>query len=155
MSQHPSDILFVLHDVARALRLETDRRARSCGMTRAQWVILFWLDRQPGLSQAELAELLEVEPITVGRLVDRLERRGMLERRPDPKDRRIWRLHLLPAAGPVLSRMANDRAEILEQITAGLDPDALASARDVLLHMKSALSIDRSAARRAETKEIA
>jgi DNA-binding MarR family transcriptional regulator len=154
MTETPSDILFVLHIVARALRLETDRRARSSGMTRAQWVILFWLDRQPGLSQAELADLVEVEPITVGRLVDRLEARGMVERRPDPKDRRIWRLHLLPEARPVLRRMAQDRAEILEQITAGLDPGTVAAARDVLLHMKSALSIDRSAAR-AETKEIA
>jgi len=56
------------------------------------------LERQPGLSQKELAELLEVEPITVARLADRLAARGLLERRPDPADRRIWRLHLLPAA---------------------------------------------------------
>src|SRR5271165_5318177 len=93
-----SDLLFLLHDVARLLRHEADRRASAHGMTRAQWVILFWLERQPGLSQKELAEILEVEPITVARLIDRLEGRGMVERRPDPRDRRIWRLHLsLPA----------------------------------------------------------
>src|ERR1700686_3322275 len=84
------DLLFLLHDVARLLRGEADRRASAHGMTRAQWVILFWLERQPGLSQKELAEILEVEPITVGRLVDRLELRGMVERRPDARDRRIW-----------------------------------------------------------------
>ncbi|MBV9117137.1 MAG: MarR family transcriptional regulator, partial [Acetobacteraceae bacterium] len=71
-------------------------------MTRAQWAILIWLERQPGISQKELAELLEVEPITVARLIDRLEARGMVERRPDPRDRRIWRLHLCDPAFPVL-----------------------------------------------------
>src|SRR6201989_853323 len=87
------DLMFLLHDVARLLRVDADKRARAHGMTRAQWGILIWLERQPGLSQKELAEFLEVEPITVARLVDRLEARGMVERRPDPRDRRIWRLH--------------------------------------------------------------
>src|SRR5260221_4775931 len=90
------DLLFLLHDVARLLRVDADKRARCHGMTRAQWAILIWLERQPGISQKELSEILEVEPITVARLIDRLEARGMVERRPDPKDRRIWRLHLLP-----------------------------------------------------------
>src|SRR3984957_7580242 len=92
------DLLFLLHDVARLLRVDADKRARQHNMTRAQWGILIWLTRQPGISQKELAEFLEVEPITVARLVDRLEARGVVERRPDPRDRRIWRLHLLPPA---------------------------------------------------------
>ena len=100
------DLLFLLHDVARLLRVDADKRARAHGMTRAQWGILIWLERQPGISQKELAELLEVEPITVARLIDRLEARGMVERRPDPRDRRIWRLHLLP---PAASGAAGDR----------------------------------------------
>jgi DNA-binding MarR family transcriptional regulator len=112
-----SDLLFLLHDVARLIRQEADRRAGLHGMTRAQWVLLFWLKRQPGLSQKELAEILEVEPITVARLVDRLEARGMVERRPDAKDRRIWRLHLLDAADHVLDEMETERADILRLIT--------------------------------------
>ena len=92
------DLLFLLHDVARLLRVDADKRARVHGMTRAQWAILIWLERQPGISQKELSEMLEVEPITVARLIDRLEARGMVERRPDPRDRRIWRLHLLRPA---------------------------------------------------------
>src|ERR1700689_2926532 len=91
-------------------------------MTRAQWGILIWLERQPGLSQKELAELLEVEPITVARLADRLEARNLLERRPDPADRRIWRLHLLPAAQPVLDELIIHRDELLALLTAKLDP---------------------------------
>src|SRR5579863_7948877 len=107
------DLMFLLHDVARLLRVDADKRARAHGMTRAQWVLLIWLERQPGLSQKELAEILEVEPITVARLIDRLEARGMVERRPDPKDRRIWRLHLLPPSAPVLSEMEEERTDLL------------------------------------------
>ena len=86
-------------------------------MTRAQWSILIWLDRQPGISQKELSELLEVEPITVARLIDRLEARGMVERRPDPRDRRIWRLHLLRPARDVLHEIDEHRADMTRMVT--------------------------------------
>ena len=105
MDEFHRDLLFLLHDVARLLRVDADKRARQHGMTRAQWAILIWLERQPGLSQKELSEILEVEPITVARLIDRLDTRGMVERRPDPRDRRIWRLHLLPPASEVLGEI--------------------------------------------------
>ena len=114
MNDYGRDLLFLLHDVARLMRTEGDKRARQHGMTRAQWVILIWLDRWPGLSQKEVAELLEVEPITVARLVDRLEARGMVERRPDPNDRRVWRLHLLPPARRVLDEIAVHKVEMLD-----------------------------------------
>ena len=73
MTEIRRDLLFLLHDVARLLRLDADKRAREHGMTRAQWILLIWLERQPGITQKELAEIIEVEPITVARLVDRLE----------------------------------------------------------------------------------
>ena len=92
-----TEMLVELYDVARLMRTRFDRWARTYGMTRAQGVILARLARQPGMTQNEMAGLCEVEPITVGRLVDRLEARGLLERRLDPADRRIRRLHLLPA----------------------------------------------------------
>ena len=138
MTQTP-DLLFLLHDVARLLRHEADRRAGTRGMTRAQWVILFWLDRQPGLSQKELSELLEVEPITVARLIDRLEARGMVERRPDAKDRRIWRLHLLPAAFPVLAELRTERADMHRMATAHLDPRTEQTMIEGLIRMKATL----------------
>src|SRR6201992_2255534 len=97
------DPLILLHDVARTLRTRFDQKARaSNAMTRAQWIILSRLDRQPGMSQNQLAAVCEVEPITVARLVDRLEARGMVERRGDPNDRRVRRLYLLPAAKPII-----------------------------------------------------
>jgi DNA-binding MarR family transcriptional regulator len=134
------DLLFLLHDVGRLLRVDADKRARAEGMTRAQWGILLWLEREPGISQKELAELLEVEPISVARLVDRLEARGIVERRPDPKDRRIWRLHLCPPAHPALREIHRQRAAMARHLTDGIDPAMLDAMTEVLITMKSSLA---------------
>ncbi len=153
-----SELLFLLHDVARLLRVDADKRARCHGMTRAQWAILIWLERQPGISQKELAELLEVEPISVARLIDRLEARGMVERRPDPRDRRIWRLHLSPPAFPMLREIEHQRAEITKMLGRGIDPATLESMTDTLLTMKTTLLRSAQARREsdaAETRELA
>jgi MarR family transcriptional regulator for hemolysin len=151
MQDYTHDLLFLVHDVARLMRTEGDKRARAHGMTRAQWVILIWLNRWPGLSQKEVAEFLEVEPITVARLVDRLQAHGMVERRPDPTDRRVWRLHLTPAACPVLDDIAVHKAEMLEMATAGIDDATRRHVAEVLLRMKENMCAER----RAELKEIA
>lgn len=134
-----SELLFLLHDTARQLRLESDRRARAHGMTRAQWIILVRLEDQPGLSQKELAEILEVEPITVARLIDRLEDRGMVERRGDPADRRVWRLHLLPPALPVLEDIHAERLDLHRLLAEGLDARTLATMKSGLMRMKANL----------------
>jgi DNA-binding MarR family transcriptional regulator len=131
------DPIVLLSDLARAVRTRADARARAHGMTRAQWMILVRLERQPGMSQNQLAELVEVEPITVGRLVDRLEARGFVERRPDPNDRRIWRLHLTPAADPMLKEIAHARAELNAILVAGIPQRTLDAAIDCLLEMKT------------------
>ena len=143
MTDFRRDLLFLLHDVARLLRMDVDRRASAHGMTRAQWALLIWLERQPGLSQKELAELLEVEPITVARLIDRLEARGMVERRPDPRDRRIWRLHLCPPAYPMLGEIASQRTEIARMVTAGIDQPTQDAMTEALILMKAALTARR------------
>jgi MarR family transcriptional regulator for hemolysin len=132
-----SDFLFLMHDVARLMRTRADQRARRYGMTRAQWVILARLERQPGLTQNELAALVEVEPITIGRLVDRLAHRGFVERRPDPHDRRMWRLHLLPAATPILEEIHAYRAELHALLTEGIDPARVDALTQDLKRMKA------------------
>lgn len=137
------DPLVVLSDVARLMRTLADARARAHGMTRAQWMILVRLERQPGMSQNELATLIEVEPITVGRLVDRLEARGFVERRPDATDRRIWRLHLRPAAEPMLEEIVKARAELNAILTAEIPQKDLDAAIDCLLQMKVNLAPER------------
>lgn len=131
------DLLFLLHDIARLLRVSGDRRARAHGMTRAQWVILWQLQRQPGLSQKELADYMDVEPISIARLVDRLAARGMVERRDDPADRRIWRLHLLPPAYPVLDHMRGERDDVAHLVATGLTPQSLEIVRRSLITIKS------------------
>jgi MarR family transcriptional regulator for hemolysin len=142
MATVDGEFLFLLYDVARRMRTRADQRARTRGMTRAQWVILTWLERQAGLSQNELAALVEVEPITVGRLVDRLEARGLVVRQADPKDRRVWRLQLTPAAAPVLDEIKIYRTELQDLITAGIEPGKLAIMAEGLLRMKANLAAE-------------
>ncbi len=142
MQSFERDSLILLNDVARVMRTRFDQRARTRGMTRAQWVILARLSRQPGLSQNEMAAICEVEPITVGRLIDRLEARGFVERRADPTDRRIRRLHLLPAAQPVLDEISHYREELSEAILSGLDVHKRELLVDALLQIKNNLNAE-------------
>ncbi|HVW75152.1 MAG TPA: MarR family transcriptional regulator [Rhizomicrobium sp.] len=134
------EMLVELYDVARLMRTRFDRWARTYGMTRAQGVILSRLSRQPGMTQNEMAGLCEVEPITVGRLVDRLEARGLLERRLDPSDRRIRRLHLLPAAEPILQEIQRYKDELFRELTEDLDAQTIEIVTDALLKMKARIT---------------
>lgn len=136
------DLLFLLSDVGRLVRIHADRRAAETGMTRAQWVILARLERMGGLSQKELADVLEVEPITVGRQIDRLQARGLVERRPDPTDRRVWRLHLTPEATPFLKTIVAYRDELHATATARLDAATVHRVVEALMTMKSQLLAD-------------
>lgn len=141
MQSFDRDLLIILHDVARTLRTRFDQKARlTHAMTRAQWVILSRLERQPGMSQNEMAAICEVEPITVARLIDRLEARGLVERRADPTDRRIKRLHLLPAAKPILETINEARESMNTRITAGLDERTRNTLIDALLVLKENLA---------------
>ena len=85
---------WLVTDVARLLRTVFDRRVRSFGLTRPQWLALSRLNRRPGASQSELADMMEIEKAPAGRIVDRMEEKGWVERRPEPSDRRINRIHL-------------------------------------------------------------
>jgi DNA-binding MarR family transcriptional regulator len=85
---------FLISDVARLMRTAFDRRVRDLGLTRSQWLVINRLHRRPGATQSELAEMLEVEKATAGRMVDRMEKKGWVVRRPDAADRRVNRLHL-------------------------------------------------------------
>jgi MarR family transcriptional regulator for hemolysin len=136
------DIVSAVITLARLIRTEADKRARAHGMTRAQWTILVNLERQPGLLQKELAEILEVEPITVARLVDRLEARGMVERRGDPSDRRCWRLHLTGASRPLMSEIGAHLNELAGICLAGQDPGAMEGLQRSLAMMREAMAAE-------------
>jgi MarR family transcriptional regulator, transcriptional regulator for hemolysin len=96
---------FLLHEVARLLRRRFEQNAQDSGLTRSQWQVLAYLANNEGINQSGLADLLEIEPITLGRIIDRLQTRGLIERHSDPSDRRVWLLHLTPAARPKLTQL--------------------------------------------------
>jgi MarR family transcriptional regulator for hemolysin len=118
------EIAVNIMDVARMLRTYADQRARQFGISRAQWVVLIRLDRSEGLKQSELAEILDLQPISLTRLLDRLAENGLIERRADPNDRRANRLYLTPAARPVLEQLATLGLGMMETVLDGLDGKA-------------------------------
>src|ERR1039458_4362916 len=115
------EIAFTIMDVARLLKTYADQRARQFGISRAQWVVLVRIDRTEGLKQSELAELLDLQPISLTRLLDRLADNGLIERRADPNDRRANRLYLKPAARPLLERLTVLGEDMMGTVLAGLD----------------------------------
>ena len=114
------EFAFTVNDVARMLRTYADHKARQFGMTRAQWAVLARLDRFEGLKQSELAEMLDLQPISLTRLLDRLCDSGLIERRADPNDRRAKRLFLTPAARPLLERLGDLGEEMMTTALAGV-----------------------------------
>jgi MarR family transcriptional regulator, transcriptional regulator for hemolysin len=131
---------FLLNDAARLLRKRFDQRARGLGLTRAQWQVLAHVNRQQGLSQSALADILEVEPITLVRLVDRLEASGLLERRAHPKDRRVRLLHLTDKARPVIAEMQKLGVLTREEAMAGLSAEDQERLIETLIAIKANLT---------------
>lgn len=138
-----------MSDVSRLMRRRFDERARGSGATGPQWRTLKILQRREGLNQGQLAELLEVEPITCSRMIDRLAEAGLVERRGDPEDRRAWRIFLTEKARPMLDDLHRIASEMIEDALQGLD----ARQRDTLVE---SLNVIRSNLTQGqETKEAA
>ena len=116
---------FTLSDVARLLRTYANHKAAEFGMTRAQWVVLVRLDRSEGLKQCELAEILDLQPISLTRLLDRLAANGLIERRADPNDRRANRLFLTGEARPLLERLSALGEDMMGTVLEGLDAKSM------------------------------
>ena len=127
---------FEISETAHALRKAFDRRAVGMGVTRAQWKVLFRLQRQPGLRQIELADILDIEPITLSRIVDRLEEAGLVERVADPADRRAWRLHVTARAQPLIEKLRAVADEMIAEAFGGIDPEQIAITRSVLTRVR-------------------
>jgi DNA-binding MarR family transcriptional regulator len=123
---------FEIGETAHALRKAFDRRACGLGVTRAQWKVLFKLSRHPGLRQNELADLLEVEPITLSRIIDRLEEGAFVERVADPTDRRAWRLHVTAQGQPLVAKLQRIADQMTGEAFAGIDPKDIEITRQVL-----------------------
>lgn len=133
------NITLLMHDIARRARYRFDARARTMGVTRPQWRALFTLAHKPGLTQSELAEFLEVERISLCRMVDRLAEASLVERRADPDDRRVWRLHLTESAHAIVDQLAEVAREVEHECLAPLSPAEQELVRDALTRMRDAL----------------
>ena len=127
---------FEIGETAHALRKAFDRLAVGLGVTRAQWKVLCTLTRRPGLRQVELADMLDLEPITLCRIVDRLEEGGLVERTRDPDDRRAWRLQVTAQAQPLMEKLTAIGSELVEEAFAGIEPQEIEIARSVLARVR-------------------
>ena len=130
---------YLINDVARMMRAAFDRRARQIGLTRPQWQVLSRLHRYPGITQSELAEMLEMERATAGRMIDRLERRGWLIRQADLADRRVNRLHLTAEADGIQAEMGRIATAFLDEAMAGLGGDERAVLTELMERVKTQL----------------
>jgi MarR family transcriptional regulator, transcriptional regulator for hemolysin len=133
------EIAFNINDVARLLRTYADQKAANFGLTRAKWAVLARLDRFEGLKQNELAEMLDLQPISLTRLLDGLSENGLIERRPDPNDRRAKRLFLTPAARPLLDRLSELGEDLMTTALAGLDQSESSALLTSLMAIKENL----------------
>jgi len=149
------EFAFTLNDVARMLRTYADHKAAQFGITRAQWVVLVRLDRSEGLKQSELAEVLDLQPISLTRLLDKLAECGLIERRPDPVDRRAKRLFLTPAARPLLEKLGDLGEELMATALLGVEAGSvermigeLGTVKENLRHAIAQRSADAAGERR-------
>jgi DNA-binding MarR family transcriptional regulator len=131
---------FLLNDVARLMRTVYDRRVKSLGLTRSQWWVLNHLFRGDGVTQTELAETLEIEKPTLGRLLDRLEAKGWVRREDDATDRRAWRVYLTDEVGPAMRELRAVAAELRRDALAGLSASERERFVDTLLAIKANLA---------------
>lgn len=134
-----SSFAYLMQDVTRHMRTHFDRRATRFGLTRAQWRALKTIWRNEGLSQTELADRIDMEPIPVGRVVDRLQKAGYVERRADPVDRRRWCLHLTPKAQAVIAEMEVIASGLRDEVLQGIQRADFDTLLRVLAQLKQNL----------------
>jgi MarR family transcriptional regulator for hemolysin len=137
---NPPTLGFVLHEVARLLKRRFEQKAKGLGLTRSQWQTLAYLNIHEGIQQGKLADILEIESITLVRILDRLQARGLIERRQHPSDRRIWQLYLLEAAHPLIVAMQEIGDATRAEALAGVSDDDRALLLQILKTMKGNLA---------------
>lgn len=131
-----NNVAFLASDVGRLFRKRFELATRDLGVTGPQWRALVRINDNPGINQGALAALLEVEAITAGRMIDRLEKLGMVERRPDPRDRRAWLLHLTAQADPMLTVLRARAVDVIAESTSIFSPDEHATLVSLLARMR-------------------
>lgn len=145
---------YLLADVTRLFRREFDRRVAHLNLTRAQWRALKCIHRDPGLTQKQLAEELDMEPIAIGRAIDRLQKSGFVERHADPADRRVWRLHLAPPSLDVMREVERLSGEMRNAVLREIpEADMTATERTLDTIKQNLQAMDRGADARPRTTD--
>ena len=134
-----SELAVATSELARSVRRAFDRRARALGYTQSQWRVLLMLGKAQGCSQAALADKLEMQPIAVGRILDRMEEAGLVERHPDPHDRRAVKLYLAVNAGPIMKVLHGIAEEVLGLVCTGISPERQKELAEQLQAMRANL----------------
>ena len=146
LPNHERTLGFIINDISRLLRKEFDRRVRGHGLTRAQWLLLYYVARQPGASQSDLAEALQLEKITISRHAARLEKTGWLERHDHTEDGRAYRLRLTPRAMRTIQQLSTIGDQLREEAMEGLSSARRVALIDDLVQIKVTLmAIDTAA----------
>jgi DNA-binding MarR family transcriptional regulator len=143
------ELAWEIAETSRMIRRHFNRRASELGVTNAQWRVLAWLNHEPRLKQVELAERLDVEPITAGRIVDRLEEAGLVERLSDPVDRRAWRLVVTDKARPIIERLGMLAEDMAGDIFAGLEAAEVDETRAKLARVRENIGRTEAAQRKS------
>lgn len=152
MSQNNFDTIgFLLGEASRIMRNRFDEYAQTKGITRQQWLVLIALMRQEPVNQTTLANYLEVEPMSLCRMADRLQAAGMLERHPDPNDRRVRLLYLSPAAKELLGELRRHGAKVMDLATSGFTPQQKDDFLESLEKVRANLLSERAEGLLAET----
>ncbi len=140
MESQQESLGFLLSDVSRLLRQSFQQRIEGSPLTQAQGRALVYVSRHEGIRQVELAEVLEVQPITLARLIDQLEQSGLVERRPDPTDRRAYLLFVTPAAAPHLAAIRAVGKSLRAEVLRGVDKQEIAALYSALQKMRDNLT---------------
>lgn len=139
----PSDSIgFVVNDVARLIRRNFNRRVQHLGLTQAQWQVLAHLARNEGMRQIQLADALDMQPISIARIIDRMEASGWVARKPDPADRRAFNLYVTAKATPILEQMRDHGANTRAQALAGVPQQQQEQVLQALIKMRENLAHD-------------
>ena len=133
-------LAIVMHDVSRLLRRRVDKAAQTLGLTSAQWRVLAFVSRCEGSNQASMADHMDMEPITLSRHLDRMQAAGMIERRPDPNDRRAHRLFLTETGRTLMDGFRAATSDVMDDFVEGISEEELAMTIDVLARMRANLT---------------
>jgi DNA-binding MarR family transcriptional regulator len=148
MNTQPDSLGMEIYEVFRLMRREAATRMRELGYTQSQWRVLAYLKRNEGISQVGLADILDMQPISLARVLDRMETAGLIERRQDPQDRRALKLFLLPAAGPMLEILRDVAEDVHSAATADLTDEEEETLLQLLKRMRG--SVEKTSANQTE-----